>query len=233
MPPEVRLIAHTTEPSRVVAAAGRLCYSPVRATELYDGLDPARIAEFLGRLRDAGHLSPFEHASFTFAIEGISRVATHQLVRHRVASFSQQSQRYVTMGEVRCVVPPEVADIPEAAEIFADGARRAHEAYEKLISLGVSREDARFILPHGWETSLAVTMNARELHHFFGLRLCRRAQWEIRDAARRMLALAREAAPELFETAGPACVTDRCREKNSCGRPYSGVEEVLSDERNT
>ncbi|MDR1650845.1 MAG: FAD-dependent thymidylate synthase [Synergistaceae bacterium] len=231
MPLEVKLIAHTTDPARVVAASARLCYSASSAGALYDGLDGTDIRRFLKKLRDVGHLSPFEHASFTYAVEGVSRVATHQLVRHRLASYSQQSQRYVTMGELRCVAPPEVESSAEASRIFRETAEIAYAAYERMVELGVPREDARFILPHGWETSIVVTMNARELLHFFGLRLCRRAQWEIRAAARRMLALAHEASPELFEYAGPPCLSGPCREFKPCGRPYGSLEEVLEEDR--
>jgi thymidylate synthase (FAD) len=225
----VRLIAFTGEPSRLVAAAAKLCYSASSVEELYDGLGDGEITRFLKILRDSGHESPFEHASFTFAIEGVSRVATHQLVRHRIASFSQRSQRYVTMGDAKYVAPPSVKQNEEAAAIFEKAARDAHEAYGRLASMGVPKEDARFILPHGWETSIIVTMNARELAHFFRLRLCRRAQWEIRATAREMLALAYGAAPELFESCGPRCLSGGCAEKKPCGRPYASLEEVLAD----
>jgi thymidylate synthase (FAD) len=195
-----------------------------------DGLDASGIRDFLGRLRSVGHLSPFEHASFTYAVEGISRVASHQLVRHRIASYSQRSQRYVDSGRSGAVVPPEVSANPEALAVYERCVHDSREAYERLVSMGVPREDARFILPHGWETSIIVTMNARELHHFFQLRLCRRAQWEIREVARGMLILAREAAFELFETAGPSCVSEgECRELHTCGNPYSGVGEIIGE----
>jgi thymidylate synthase (FAD) len=226
---DVKLIACTPEPARVVAAAAKLCYSASSALELFDGLDEKEIRRFIRMLRGSGHMSPFEHASFTFAIEGASRVMTHQLVRHRVASYSQQSQRYVTMGTPKCVVPPEIDRNPEARAVFESSARGAYAAYERMISLGAPKEDARFILPHGWETSIMVTMNARELRHFFELRLCRRAQWEIREAARKMLSVAYLTAPELFDAAGPLCVSDLCRESNPCGRPYGSVHEVLED----
>ena len=225
----VRLIACTPEPARVVAAAAKLCYSASSALKLFEGLDEKEIRRFIGMLRGSGHMSPFEHASFTFAVEGASRVMTHQLVRHRVASYSQQSQRYVTMGTPRYVVPPEIDGSPEARAVFESAAREAYAAYERMISLGAPKEDARFILPHGWETSIMITMNARELCHFFELRLCRRAQWEIRKAAREMLSIAINAAPELFDTAGPPCVLGRCRESNPCGRPYGSTCEVLED----
>ncbi len=225
----VKLIAATPEADKVVAAAAKICYSPSGAAEIFDGLDPAKTASFLKMLREAGHLSPFEHASFTFAIEGVSRVATHQLVRHRMASYSQQSQRYVGMAGNGCIVPPLVEANPAALAVFNEQTEAAQRAYEKLVSLGVPKEDARFILPHGAETRIVVTMNARELHHFFALRLCRRAQWEIRELAREMLRAAREAAPVLFGMAGPSCVVEgACREAHSCGQPYKDMEDVLS-----
>lgn len=230
MPCEVQLIAHTNDPVRVVAAAAKLCYSASSASALFDGLDAQSVRYFLQKLQSAGHFSPFEHASFTFAIDGISRVATHQLVRHRVASYSQQSQRYVTMGRPRPVTPPSIADDESAAALFEEQVRASFATYERLAELGIPKEDARFILPHGWESSLVMTMNARELHHFFRLRLCRRAQWEIRGLASNMLALVREAAFELFEYAGPGCLTEgRCPELTSCDKPYTNVCEIVGD----
>lgn len=227
---EVRLIAHTTEPAKVVAAAARLCYSATPAAALFEGLDPATIRSFLSKLLAVGHMSPFEHASFSFAIDGLSRVASHQLVRHRIASFSQQSQRYVTMGEPKAIAPPEIARNEEASALFRQTLDAAYGAYEKLVEMGMPKEDARFILPHGWETSLVMTMNARELHHFFSLRLCRRAQWEIRGLACKMLAAVRIAAPELFDRVGPGCVVfGACREFRPCGRPYADTQDILNE----
>ncbi len=226
----VKLLASTPEAAKVVAAAAKLCYSPSTAAELFEDLDSEKITGFLNGLRKSGHASPFEHANFTFAIEGLSRVATHQLVRHRVASFSQQSQRYVGMEGQFCIVPESIKAIPEAAELFEKQMKAAAECYEKLVTLGIAKEDARFILPHGMETRIVVTMNARELHHFFALRLCKRAQWEIREVARQMCVLAKEAAPQLFTLAGPSCVTQgRCTEAHSCGNPYPNMEAMLKN----
>ena len=224
---DVKLLAHTTYPVRVVAAAAKLCYSGSSVGELLDGLDEANISRLLSILRESGHMSPYEHASFTYAVEGVSRVATHQLVRHRIASYSQRSQRYVSMDNHGCVLPPEVGNVEGARAIFEECAKKARDAYERMTALGVPMEDARFILPHGWETAVVITMNARELTHFFGLRLCRRAQWEIRETARRMLVLAFGVARELFLSAGPSCVTRVCAERQSCGMPYKNTEEVL------
>jgi thymidylate synthase (FAD) len=228
---EVRLVAHTPSPARVVASAAKLCYSSSRASEVFDGLDEGSVVDFLKKLRSIGHLSPFEHASFTFAADGLSRTASHQLVRHRLASFSQQSQRYVKMTGHAAVTPPSVSALPEALAVFGRQLESSARAYEQLIALGIPKEDARFILPQGTETSLMLTMNARELHHFFSLRLCRRAQWEIRHLARKMLDLAHKAAPELFEPAGPSCLTQgRCMEAQSCGSPFSSMGEILSED---
>ncbi|MCR5346347.1 MAG: FAD-dependent thymidylate synthase [Fretibacterium sp.] len=227
----VTLLAHTPEPDAIVAAAARLCYRDVTASELLSGEEEKLSEGLIGHLWKSGHLSTFEHASFTFAVDGLSRVASHQLVRHRMASFSQQSQRYVKMdGGESAVVPPTVGAVPEAAALFRQQARSAHEAYGKLLELGIPAEDARFILPHGWETRLVLTMNARELHHFFHLRLCRRAQWEIRELARQMLAECRRAAPVLFRKAGPSCIFGPCGEAKPCGKPYKDMTDLLDGE---
>lgn len=226
---KVQLLAHTPDAERVVAAAAKLCYSDVTALDLLEGLDGERTGGFLSHLRRSGHFSPFEHASFSFAVDGISRVCSHQLVRHRMASYSQQSQRYVTMGEVRSIMPPSIANHPEAKRLFEKILAETHAVYGELLTLGVPKEDARYILPHGWETRLVVTMNARELHHFFSLRLCRRAQWEIQDLAREMLRLCLDVAPSLFAPAGPPCVVEGCcHESRPCGHPFTSVEELLA-----
>ena len=224
----VALLASTPKPDELVAAAARLCYRDVTAADLLLGETESLSEELLGHIWRSGHHSPFEHAVFTFAVDGLSRVASHQLVRHRIASFSQQSQRYVRMDAADVVVPPVVAAYPEAARLFVQQAQAAHETYKKLLSLGIPAEDARFVLPHGWETHLVLTMNARELHHFFRLRLCRRAQWEIREMARLMLSECRRAAPVLFRKAGPSCLFGPCVEARPCGRPYKDMEDLLA-----
>lgn len=225
---KVVLLASTPSPDELVAAAARLCYRDVTATDLLQGETESLSEDLLDHIWRSGHHSPFEHAVFTFAVDGLSRVASHQLVRHRIASFSQQSQRYVRMAAPDAVIPPAVAAHPEAAQVFSRQVQAAHKAYKKLLSLGISAEDARFILPHGWETRLVLTMNARELHHFLRLRLCRRAQWEIREMARLMLAECRHAAPALFRKAGPSCLFGPCVEAHPCGRPYKDMEDLLA-----
>ncbi|NLH95348.1 MAG: FAD-dependent thymidylate synthase [Synergistaceae bacterium] len=228
MPPSVRLITWTPEADRLVAAAARLCYSPGSASELVSELKAGETDRLLKHLSRSGHLSPFEHASFVFGVDGISRACSHQLVRHRIASFSQQSQRYVRAEKAEVVIPRTVETNPEALPFFREAIRTAYAAYGELLARGVPPEDARYVLPNACETHLVVTMNARELLHFFSLRLCKRAQWEIREVARQMLCLAREKAPGLFAIAGPGCLTrGGCPEERPCGEPYSSMEDLL------
>ncbi len=240
---KVELLAHTPEPEKYIAAAAKLCYASADVDTLLDGLDEKKTADFLTMLTSIGHESPIEHVSFTFAVEGISRACSHQLVRHRIASYSQQSQRYVSMKGFNYVTPPEIADLPEAKALFEEEMKRDAEAYEKLAALLTEKhynaflaegldektarqraskkanEDARFVLPNACETKIIVTMNARSLMHFFSLRCCERAQWEIREVAREMLRLAAKTAPVLFAKAGPSCVSGSCSEgKMSCGK---------------
>lgn len=225
----VILLAHTHEPDALVAAAARICYRDVTAGELLQGEEKNLSRKLIAELFRSGHTSTFEHVSFTFGIDGLSRVASHQLVRHRLASFSQQSQRYVKMNydPEAVIIPPSIESNPEALKIFQEAVRTSQEAYKRMTEMGIAKEDARFILPHGHSTRLVMTMNARELHHFFSLRLCRRAQWEIHELARKMLILCREKAPVLFEKAGPSCIFGRCEESRTCGRPYKDMEDLI------
>lgn len=225
----VILLAHTPNPDELVAAAARICYRDVAASDLLKSEGENLSRKLIAELFRSGHTSTFEHVSFTFGIDGLSRTASHQLVRHRLASFSQQSQRYVRMtpDPEAVVVPPTIQDNPEALRAFQESVRQSQETYSKLIALGIPKEDARFILPHGHSTRMVLTMNARELHHFFGLRLCKRAQWEIHELARQMLALCREKAPVLFEKAGPKCIFGKCEEARTCRKPYKDMEDLL------
>ena len=225
----VILLSHTPEPDALVAAAARICYRDVTASELLKSEEANLSRKLIADLFRSGHTSTFEHVSFTFGIDGLSRVASHQLVRHRLASFSQQSQRYVKMNydPEAVIIPPSVESNPEALRVFQEAVKASQEAYRQLIELGIKKEDARFILPHGHSTRLVMTMNARELHHFFSLRLCRRAQWEIHELARKMLVLCREKAPVLFEKAGPFCIFGKCEESRTCGKPYRNMEDLI------
>ena len=222
----VKLIAYTPDPEKIIAAAAKICYSSSDAETIMEGLTPEKTEGFLDMLTEIGHASPIEHASFTFAIEGVSRSLLAQITRHRLASFSVQSQRYVSMADgFDFVVPPSISALGEEEEAeFIRQMNTMHAWYcqwqEKLGGAKEkSNEDARFVLPNAAATRLLVTMNARELMHFFELRCCNRAQWEIREMAWQMLAACRKAAPALFEHAGPACLTGRCPEgKATCGK---------------
>jgi thymidylate synthase (FAD) len=219
---DVRLLYHTPEPERAIAAAARLCYAPVGAAELLEHMTDDAVRRVLKTVITSGHTSTLEHASYTFAIDGVSRALTHQLVRHRLASFNQQSQRYVTYtDEPTFIVPPSVAADPAARDVFDDACVAAFDSYRALLDAGVPAEDARYLLPNAMETKIVVTMNVRELLHFFELRCCRRAQWEIRELALEMLRLAEETAPYVFMDAGAACRRGSCPEgKMACGEPY-------------
>lgn len=220
MPMKVILLQHTQDPERVVAQAAKLCYSPVGVEAIAEKLTEEKIRSFIKMLAEAGHLSAFEHASFTFAIEGVSRALTHQLVRHRIASYSQQSQRYVVADSLHIdAVVPEKIDNSEFRDEYRGFLKSVNDLYQKMVLGGIPQEDARYILPNATPTKIVVTMNARELLHFFELRCCNRAQWEIHALADEMLRLARRAAPNLFANAGPGCVHGGCREgKFSCGK---------------
>lgn len=216
----VTLIRHTPDPEQAVALAARLCYSPVTIGDLQERISGADIRGFLEKILSLGHHSVLEHASFTFGIEGISRVTTHQLVRHRIASFSQQSQRYVSHKDMfDVVVPPTIAADKELNDRFAMLAGEIHRFYGEMVEKGIPAEDARYLLPNAAETKIMVTMNARELFHFFRLRCCERAQWEIRAMAVEMLKLVKDVAPVIFEKAGPSCLDGPCPEGAlTCGK---------------
>ena len=217
---QVTLLQHTPDPELTVALAARLCYSPVGIAELRERLSSDDIGTFLDKIMSLGHQSVLEHVSFTFGIEGISRTTSHQLVRHRLASYSQQSQRYVSHTKrFSAVLPPTVAENPEMRGLFEEQLARLHEVYAAMVEAGIPAEDARYILPNATETKIMMTMNARELLHFFALRCCERAQWEIRAMAVEMLKLVKQIAPTIFRDAGPGCLAGPCPEGSmTCGR---------------
>lgn len=222
---QVELLYHTPDPERAIATAARLCYAPVGASELMETMPEERVKSVLATIMKSGHFSTLEHASYTFAVDGVSRALTHQLVRHRIASFNQQSQRYVAYTDGLSVIKPKsVADDAQADRIFDEAIDAALDAYAKLLDAGVPAEDARYLLPNAAETKIVITMNVRELLHFFGLRCCNRAQWEIRAMADEMLALAKPTAPNVFLDAGAPCIRGACPEgKMTCGNPYPRI----------
>lgn len=217
---QVKLIRYTPEPDKTVAMSARLCYSAIGAAQLEEKMSDEAAAKLVHKLVGMGHFSPIEHVSFTFAIEGVSRVLTHQLVRHRIASYSQQSQRYVAEHNFENIMPPSIAARPETKAKFEKLMVDIQNLYNEFTEMGIANEDARYVLPNAAETKIVCTFNARSLMNFFQLRCCTRAQWEIRELANRMLAECKKVAPILFENAGPTCVSSRtCREgAMSCGR---------------
>jgi len=227
---KVLLLKHTDNPEKAITLAAKICYSAYSFEEISQKIDEKQSAEdFVRMLKSLGHESALEHVCFTFGIEGISRAATHQLVRHRVASYSQQSQRYVSMKNTKFIVPEKIADNKKANEIFNDCLEKIKQAYQQLNNLDIPKEDARYILPNACASNIVVTMNARELLHFFSLRCCQRAQWEIRKLAEKMLFLGKQAAPVVFENAGPECVRTHCPEgKMSCGKAKEIKEKYYS-----
>jgi len=204
---KVNLLRYTADPVLLCGTAALTSTRSGSPSEIFEKMDPETAKRIIKRVTGYGHVSVIEHASFTFSIEGVSRAMTHQLVRHRVASYTQQSQRYVTYNTLeKYVTPTSISDKAEAKKMFEETLERISKTYNKLLNLGIPKEDARFILPNASKTNIIVTMNARELRHFFNLRCCVRAQWEIREAAIEMLKQVKKVARVLFENAGPSCV---------------------------
>ncbi|MBI5874189.1 MAG: FAD-dependent thymidylate synthase [Candidatus Omnitrophica bacterium] len=235
----VRLLEMTQDPIALIYAACRQCYSAKFAAEMFDEKDenPKKQAEFIRKVVASGHESPLEHVKFTFAIEGVSRALTHQLVRHRIASFSQQSQRYVKETNFDYIVPPSIAEDKDLESEFLSIMGSIQASYNKLLEKFKAKgrvgeranEDVRFVLPQAAETKIVVTMNTRELIHFFHQRCCARAQWEIKRLAARMLSLCIENLPEVFSEVGAKCVgLGYCPEGENftCGK-YPLKEKVL------
>ena len=233
---KVTLLTYTPEPEKIVAAAARCCYSNDDPDKLLDEMTEEKAAKFLQKLNDLGHQSPIEHVAFTFAISGVSRALLAQITRHRLASFSVRSQRYCGFDSSDFIEPPSIAK-SEVKDIFRNALENSKSNYDKLIKSDIVKEDARMILPNASATSMVVTMNARELLHFFSLRCCTRAQWEIRNLANEMVKIVKKIAPNLFVKAGAACEQlGYCPEgKFSCGKAPSleKILEVYHNKNNT
>ena len=225
---KVMLISHTPNPEMLVAMAAKLCYSSSDLQETINKVEmtPEKTEKFIMHLGQLGHGSPLEHVKYNFAVEGISRVLSHQLVRHRIASYSQKSQRYVNEKGFEFIIPPKIKNSPFINR-YIDLMAEINTFYKDMTEYGIPNEDARYILPNAAETKLFVSFNARSLLNFFSLRCCTRAQWEIRELANKMLALVKPTAPHLFCNAGPACVQKGfCPEAfMSCGR-YPTFKEL-------
>ena len=250
---KVELLEYTPNPERVIAAAAKLCYSPVGVDDILEKMTPEKTESFIEMLTGFGHESPVEHVCFTFAIEGVSRSLLAQITRHRIASFSVQSQRYVAKDNFEYIIPPAIERIPEAKALFLEAMEQDRKTYKKLneilsaaeekelIGQGKepsaarkdaqkkANEDSRYVLSNACDTKIVMTMNVRSLYNFFALRCCERAQWEIRALATEMLRLVKNVSPVLFKNAGPACVRGKCAEGGmSCGKAAQTREKFLS-----
>lgn len=201
---KVKLLGYTPHPDRVPALAAKLTHSNTTPEDLMDSSNH-ELEGILNHVMKLGHTSVVEHSCFTFAISEVSRSLTHQLVRHRIASYSQQSQRYVNLMEPQYVIPPKIAKNPRLKKAYQTTMKTIWKEYNELLSLGIPAEDARFVLPNATFTNIIVTMNARSLLNFFDLRCCLHAQWEIRQLASLMLKEVKKVAPVIFKNAGPAC----------------------------
>ncbi len=235
----VKLLEVTQNAISVIYAACRQCYSSKFSADLFAaGKDLKKQEQFVNQVVASGHESPLEHVKFTFAIEGVSRTLTHQLVRHRIASYSQQSQRYVQEDNFGYIIPPALEEDQTLKEEFEQLLEQIQRSYNKILARFKEKgktgeranEDARYVLPGAAETKIVVTMNCRELMHFFQQRCCTRAQWEIRNLAGEMLKICREALPAVFSRAGAKCASlGYCPEgeKFSCGK-YPLKEKVVA-----
>lgn len=248
----VKLVQYTPDCEKLIASGAKLCYSNAGIDAISENLDREGTEKFLNMLLSMGHESPVEHATFTFAVEGVSRSLLAQLTRHRIASYTVKSQRYVKEGQFEYVTPPEIENDEKAKEIYvktmemeqkayndlADILQKKH--YETFIAEGKDEkkaqsmaekkaiEDARYVLPNSCSTTLMMTFNTRSLYNFFEHRCCERAQWEIREMANIMLSLVKEVAPVLFKKSGPPCLKGACPEgKMSCGKMAEKRNEYL------
>lgn len=240
---KVELLRYTPDGEKLIASAAKLCYSPVGIGDIEKNLDTEKAEKFLEVLVNLGHESPIEHVTFTFGVEGVSRTLTHQLVRHRIGSYSQQSQRYVKLDQFEYVIPPSIEKVIEAKKLFIHSMEKDQESYNRITEILFEKhlneylnqgmkereakqkaekeaiEDARYVFPNACETKIVFTMNARSLLNFFRLRSCNRAQWEIRMLAIEMLKKVKEVYPTLFKNAGPACLQGPCPEGTmTCGK---------------
>ena len=242
---KVTLLNYTPDAEKTVAAAAKLCYASADIDTVMEGLTPEKTEKFLEMLSSLGHESPIEHVSFTFGIEGVSRALLAQITRHRIASFSVQSQRYVKENIFTFVTPPAIAEDAEALALYEQTMQDIFTSYQNLAATLETKyvetmdkkaaekkaiEDARFVLPNACATKMMLTMNARSLLNFFRLRCCNRAQWEIRELATQMCALVKEVAPTIFRYAGPPCIKGRCSEaKMTCGKMQEMKEKFLGE----
>jgi len=226
---KVKLLSYNKNSIRTVTAAIRQCYSSDGAAKISRKVSSEKAKKLIQQIISSGHTSTIEHAVFTFAIEGVSRAMTHQLVRHRIASYSQQSQRYVKEGKLDYIIPPTVSRNKVALKVFNEAIIAANNSYQKLLELEIPAEDSRFLLPNAAETKIVMTMNARALMNFLKERMCVRAQWEIRVLAQEIYKIVYKVAPEIFKYAGPTCETEAIcwQGKMHCGKKINKKKQKV------
>ena len=218
---KVTLLSNTADPEQNVVAAIRQCYSSVGAQKLKEKTTEEVKKRLIKQVIESGHTSTLEHATFTFAIDGVSRVTEIHLIRHRIASYSIQSGRYVKRGDAAYRIPPKIKmmENKKLYKKYLEHLDKTQELYNELVEAGIPAEDARYCQPQSIQVKIVMSMNARELLHFFSVRTCARAQWEVQEVARQMLALVKKVAPIIFENAGAPCISEKiCDQgKLSCG----------------
>ena len=214
----VKLIGYTPNPEKIPAMAAKLTHSKTKPEDL-DKTSDKELKAILEQVTSLGHTSVIEHTNFTFAISDVSRSLTHQLVRHRIASYAQQSQRYVDFKEPNYVTPPKIAKNKTMQKAYDETMDNIWKQYNHLLEMDIPTEDARYVLPNAAYTNIIVTMNARSLLNFFELRCCLHAQWEIRQLANKMLFEVKKIAPTIFKNAGPTCKTKNFCPENKKGCP--------------
>lgn len=245
---KVKLLHATINPEFLISVAAKLCYSSSDIESLMEKQTPKGIEKFIDMLTSIGHESPMEHVNFTFAVEGVSRCLTHQLVRHRIASYSQQSQRYVKESQFEYIIPPEIDNDEISKELFINHMIASQKAYDliadrlkdKYIKRDMSSrdsekkaiEDARYVFPNAAETKMIITMNARSAMNFFSHRCCFRAQWEIMLLAKQMLKICKQSSPMLFKNAGASCKSGICPEGDMQCEQFKGIIPTNLDVKN-
>lgn len=231
---QVKLVNHTPNPELTVAVAARACIRNLDYEAIRAELSHEDVQRILKSLIEKNHHSPLEHASFTFIISGVSRVLTHQLVRHRIASHSQLSQQRTNSSRLQFTTPPEIQQYPELAEEYQDIMKRCQELYRHFVRSGVSKGSARYVLPSAFNTRIVTTINARSLLNLLAQRECEVEDWEFREVALLMHSELMKVAPDIFQSAGPLCVTrDHCPEGEKglkCSRRQVTAPEIARRE---
>lgn len=232
--PIVEMVSAPDNTLKTVYVACRTCYSEQYPQEIWnDDYSDEKMLKLLTKVMSSGHHSTLEHCQYVFAVSGISRACSHQLVRHRHMSFSQKSQRYVTeTSQFEYITPPAIAN-SEFVDEYNAFMVKIQDFYSRMVESGIKAEDARFVLPNATSTSMILSLNLREFIHLAGLRLCTNSQHEIRKLVQKMVDLAIEKDRWLDEYLVPKCeVLGYCNEIKSCGKFPTKNEGLKTHARN-